>query len=167
MRYEKLNSGSQLSRMLYQSYLVSGSQLSRLLSSDAGTLGWSDPVSHDCGSFVECGPTIMPHSPAKSIFRLHVISSVHTHTHTHGGFLKMGISKIQNWWCIRENPIKMNDWGYCAPQMGPCPFWAPDIHPLGALEHLDPYQDMAPTRCGRKKHQKYETNPAVYGILTR
>ena len=24
-------------------------------------------------------PTIMPHSPAKSIFRLHVISSVHTH----------------------------------------------------------------------------------------
>ena len=24
----------------------------------------------------------MPHSPAKSIFRLHVISSVHTHTHT-------------------------------------------------------------------------------------
>ena len=74
-----MNSGSQLSRMLYQSYLVSGSQLSRLLSSDAGTLGWSDPVSHDCGSFVECGPTIMPHSPAKSIFRLHVISSVHTH----------------------------------------------------------------------------------------
>ena len=59
----------------------SGSQLSRLLSSDAGTLGWSDPVSHDCGSFVECGPTIMPHSPAKPIFRLHVISSVHTHTH--------------------------------------------------------------------------------------
>ena len=57
----------------------SGSQLSRLLSSDAGTLGWSDPVSHDCGSFVECGPTIMPHSPAKPIFRLHVISSVHTH----------------------------------------------------------------------------------------
>ena len=77
-----MNSGSQLSRMLYQSYLVSGSQLSRLLSSDAGTLGWSDPVSHDCGSFVECGPTIMPHAPAKSIFRLHVISSVHTHTHT-------------------------------------------------------------------------------------
>ena len=77
-----MNSGSQLSRMLYQSYLVSGSQLSRLLSSDAGTLGWSDPVSHDCGSFVECGPTIMPHSPAKSIFRLHVISSVHTHIHT-------------------------------------------------------------------------------------
>ena len=76
-----MNSGSQLSRMLYQSYLVSGSQLSRLLSSDAGTLGWSDPVSHDCGSFVECGPTIMPHSPAKSIFRLHVISSVHTHTY--------------------------------------------------------------------------------------
>ena len=75
-----MNSGSQLSRMLYQSYLVSGSQLSRLLSSDAGTLGWSDPVSHDCGSFVECGPTIMPHSHAKSIFRLHVISSVHTHT---------------------------------------------------------------------------------------
>ena len=75
-----MNSGSQLSRMLYQSYLVSGSQLSRMLSSDAGTLGWSDPVSHDCGSFVECGPTIMPHSPAKSIFRLHVISSVHTHT---------------------------------------------------------------------------------------
>ena len=31
----------------------------------AGTLGWSDPVSHDCGSFVECGPTIMPHSPAE------------------------------------------------------------------------------------------------------
>ena len=78
-----MNSDSQLSRMLYQSYLVSGSQLSRLLSSDAGTLGWSDPVSHDCGSFVECGPTIMPHSPAKSIFRLHVISSVHTHTHIH------------------------------------------------------------------------------------
>ena len=77
----KMDSGSQLSRMLYRSYLVSGSQLSRLLSSDAGTLGWSDPVSHDCGSFVECGPTIMPHSPAKSIFRLHVISSVHTHTH--------------------------------------------------------------------------------------
>ena len=77
-----MNSDSQLSRMLYQSYLVSGSQLSRLLSSDAGTLGWSDPVSHDCGSFVECGPTIMPHSPAKSIFRLHVISSVHTHIHT-------------------------------------------------------------------------------------
>ena len=25
----------------------------------------------------------MPHSPAKSIFRLHVISSVHTHRHTH------------------------------------------------------------------------------------
>ena len=75
-----MNSGSQLSRMLYQSYLVSGSHLSRLLSSDAGTLGWSDPVSHDCGSFVECGPTIMPHSPAKSIFRLHVISSVHTHS---------------------------------------------------------------------------------------
>ena len=74
-----MNSGSQLSRMLYQSYLVSGSQLSRLLSSDAGTLGGSDPVSHDCGSFVECGPTIMPHSPAKSIFRLHVISSVYTH----------------------------------------------------------------------------------------
>ena len=39
MKYEKMNSGSQLSRMLYQSYLVSGSQLSRLLSSDAGTLG--------------------------------------------------------------------------------------------------------------------------------
>ena len=77
-----MNSDSQLSRMLYQSYLVSGSQLSRLLSSDAGTLGWSDPVSHDCGSFVECGPTIMPHSPAKSIFRLHVISSVHTHTNS-------------------------------------------------------------------------------------
>ena len=75
-----MDSGSQLSRMLYRSYLVSGSQLSRLLSSDAGTLGWSDPVSHDCGSFVECGPTIMPHSPAKSIFRLHVISSAHTHT---------------------------------------------------------------------------------------
>ena len=77
-----MDSGSQLSRMLYRSYLVSGSQLSRSLSSDAGTLGWSDPVSHDCGSFVECGPTIMPHSPAKSIFRLHVISSVHTHIHT-------------------------------------------------------------------------------------
>ena len=79
MKYEiwKMDSDSQLSRMLYRSYLVSGSQLSRL--SDAGTLGWSDPVSHDCGSFVECGPTIMPHSPAKSIFRLHVISSVHTH----------------------------------------------------------------------------------------
>ena len=30
----------------------------------AGTLGWSDPVSHDCGSFVECGPAIMPHPPA-------------------------------------------------------------------------------------------------------
>ena len=30
----------------------------------AGTLGWSDPVSHDCGSFVECGPTMVPHSPA-------------------------------------------------------------------------------------------------------
>ena len=82
MRHElwKMDSGSQLSRMLYRSYLVSGSQLSRSLSSDAGTLGWSDPVSHDCGSFCECGPTIMPHSPAKSIFRLHVISSVHTHT---------------------------------------------------------------------------------------
>ena len=89
MRHElwKMDSGSQLSRMLYRSYLVSGSQLSRSLSSDAGTLGWSDTVSHDCGSFVECGPTIMPHSPAKSIFRLHVISSVHTHTHvfTHRG----------------------------------------------------------------------------------
>ena len=32
----------------------------------AGTLGWWDPESYDCGSFVECRecrPTIMPHSP--------------------------------------------------------------------------------------------------------
>ena len=41
----------------------------------AGTPSWSDSVSHDCGSFVECGPTIMPHSPALW-YRVW-----HTHTH--------------------------------------------------------------------------------------
>ena len=37
------------------------------------------PSIHDCGSFVECGLTIMPHSPAEV---LHLFRCV-THTHTH------------------------------------------------------------------------------------
>ena len=53
----------------------------------AGTLGWSDPVFHDCGSFAQCGPTIMPHSPeykiaiAKKKERrgLTFVQMVHTH----------------------------------------------------------------------------------------
>ena len=49
----------------------------------AGTLDWSDPVSHDCGSFVECGPTIMPHSPASQHTSFTCWDDPRTHTHTH------------------------------------------------------------------------------------
>ena len=45
----------------------------------AGTPSWSDSVSHDRGSFVECGPTIMPHSPA---LLFGTERDTHTHTHT-------------------------------------------------------------------------------------
>ena len=45
--------------------VVFGLVVSRNLTNRNGRYaGLIRPVSHDCGSFVECGPTIMPHSPA-------------------------------------------------------------------------------------------------------
>ncbi len=44
----------------------------------AGTLDWSDPASHDCGSFVGCGLTTMPHPPAIRSFTS--FQMFHTHT---------------------------------------------------------------------------------------
>ena len=50
----------------------------------ADMLGWSDPVSHDCGSFVECGATIMPHSPAFENWKIRSFTSIQmVHTHTY------------------------------------------------------------------------------------
>ena len=72
-----LNSGSQLSRMLYQSYLVPVLSLAGcyLLMQ----VRWVDQTQYPM--IVVASLSAVPHSPAKSIFRLHVISSVHTHTH--------------------------------------------------------------------------------------
>ena len=84
----KLNKYSSRLRQQYRNVQIheeinrrAGSQLSRLLYSDAGTLGSSDPVSHDCGSFVERGPTIMPHPPAKNR-SFTSFQMVHTHMQT-------------------------------------------------------------------------------------
>ena len=56
--------------MILDSCITSGN---KSLANNMSTMGlcsryagliWSDPVSHDCGSFLGCGPAIMPYSPA-------------------------------------------------------------------------------------------------------
>ena len=64
----------------------------------AGTLGWWDPESYDCGSFVECRecrPTIMPHSPPfyRKLQMVHTRIDVSFYQPNVRGFLC-------NWWWL-------------------------------------------------------------------
>lgn len=64
----------------------------------AGTLGWWDPDSYDCGSFVErreCRPTIMPHSPPfyRKLQMVHTRIDVSFYQPNVRGFLC-------NWWWL-------------------------------------------------------------------
>ena len=72
-RTEQRNKGTKFQHHLHEVHL-------------AGTLDWSDPVSHITGSFVGHSPSDMLCPPAaKNRTSFTSFEKVHTHTHTHMG----------------------------------------------------------------------------------
>ena len=63
--------------------VVFGLAVSRNLTNRNGRYaGLIRPVSHDCGSFVQCGPTIMPHSPASAEIQIETFAEIQVENQT-------------------------------------------------------------------------------------
>ena len=63
--------------------VVFGLVVSRNLTNRNGRYaGLIRPVSHDCGSFVQCGPTIMPHSPASAEIQIETFAEIQVENQT-------------------------------------------------------------------------------------